>query len=235
MIANSVIIRAVIFNILWCSTAYSCDNIRLSYGVDVLKRLSDRYPQHFSMQAMDGRVVKVSETDDLGKYLVSIFSEKTQSGWINWAGRHPVAGSDLVFGQCVFYEMLDLNPPRDGIEILLSRNLEDSDSDSETFWAALIFELCNALQAKEFIKVMRMRSSGEIDSDLYSEKMMRIEYASALNARRFQREIWQPFATKNKIKTRPKMWFFADNVSFDQWVFSLSESKRGRQYLETYK
>ena len=226
---------SVLLNLLLSLLGYSDEAVKLSHGVDVFKRLSVKYAKHFSWKGPDGNLVKISDSDELGSYLITVFSKKTNAGWINWANRHPIEDSGQHLGQCIFYEMLDIVPPRTGIEILLSQRLEDNSCDSETFWAALIFEICNALQAADFLQVMKDFKKGKIDSVSFSEKMMRIEYVSALNARLFQKEIWVPFLRKNKLPERPTRWFFEDNVNFDQWLQILSRSKKGRLYLETYK
>lgn len=232
---NKHFVCVVALNIFWLVTISAEIVFDHNYGNEVFKRLSLKFPHQFSIERKNGDEFNITKEDEIGKYLISIFSSKTKSGWIYWGGRHPLKGYEFHDGQCAFYKMLNLEPPREeGIEILLSKRLEANDCENERFWAALIFEICNALQGDEFIKCMEAFKRKEIDQKELSERMMKIEFASGINAQKFQREIWRPFCLKNSLNVRNKNWFFSDGTTYEQWKSKLLETKQGRRYLEVY-
>jgi hypothetical protein len=229
---NKLLIRLAIF-ILLCFFNLKSENAHnIKHGTEIFKRLSMTFPRHFAITNNENKLVSINEEDTVGRYLISIFSEKTRSGWINWADRKPLGAN--YAGQCIFYEALDLKPPQQGIEIMLSERFKDENSSHEEFWATLIFEICNAMQAEEYVKLIKSFKNKSIDQENFSESMLKTEYLSAINAQKFQREIWIPFSEKNQLQIRRKNWFFTDDTTFEQWKLTLSTTKEGSEYLDAY-
>ena len=229
---NKMLFLVVIVITIFSIDSRAEDIHNINHGSDVFKRLSMKFPRHFSIVNSNRELVFIKEDSPVGSYLISIFSEKNRHGWINWADRNPV--TDIPTGQCIFYEVLDLNPPQKGIEILLNKRFEDENSSSEEFWATLVFEMCNAKQAEKFVKLLDSFKDKSINRREFSEEMLKTEYVSAVNAQKFQREIWIPFCKMNHLEVRKQNWFFSDNTTFEQWKTNLSATKEGNKYLETY-
>lgn len=204
----------------------------IEYGNKAVDYLRKRYPQHFTLRTKAGNTVSITNEDLMGSYLVSIFSQKTPSGWLHCAGRPTIGATGDAGSQCLFYEMLKVK--HDGVEILINPRYDAKDSSSEKFWTGIFFEAQNAMQGKEFVDVMNSFSEKKITSDEYAKKMMRIEYKSSQEAQKFQEQVWNRFCKDNGIIFSEKYWFFPPETTFDQAIERLKGKSRGRRYIEGY-
>lgn len=195
--------------------------------LDYALLFKNHFSPYFKIKRKDGAVVQISENDPVWKYVAEAFLKKTPNGTICWLNRNPDGVGKSAMGQCYL--------ARTGyIEIRLSHKFDNGEIAVEQFWKTLIFEICNAEQAGNFLDLMQKLSSGKITRSEFSDSSMRFEFSSAVRSKEFQKNIWRPFCKNNNIECSNIDWFFPEGATFQQWVDMLKMTERGREYLNTY-
>lgn len=83
----------------------------------------------------------------------------------------------------------------------------NADAAFEQLWKWAVFELLNADNAVDFIKVERLAIKGALTEDAYVEANFSLEWRTSQRTRRWYVEVFLPYAKQRGLRTDPRQWY----------------------------
>lgn len=99
------------------------------------------------------------------------------------------------------------------VRIANSKEGESEESLFEASWGALVFELINGSNWRDFQSLNLAATAGDLTSDFFVKEYYRLEHDAAQRCRAVYVRLFLPWAAQAKIKSEPRHWF----ASFTFW------------------
>lgn len=101
----------------------------------------------------------------------------------------------------------------------------NNNTDPETMWAGLIYELHNIKNGKAFQAIEQDAKKWLCSKETYIMRYARLEYKAAQETKAFYQEIWLPYCQSKNIKPNPQLWFYYLPNTFEEWSLSFTNKK----------
>jgi tetratricopeptide (TPR) repeat protein len=106
----------------------------------------------------------------------------------------------------------------------------------EELWCDVVFELQNITNAKDFLRITKEVADGKLSKEEFVEKINERESLAAEKTRAFYIRVFLPWAAKERVSTRPGLWYVAERTDVEESFlrFRIPKTPVWRHYEQIY-
>jgi hypothetical protein len=179
--------------------------------------------------------IVVKKGDLIYNWVARQFAGEAIGQRILWSPEFTLNAPSIAYHQIPY-------PPQLGKIAVRMRHANGAKKDQliegEELWAAVVFELFNIHNWKQFAAMDEETFLGQINKEEYLRKVTTIEFLAIKNIKQFYRDVWAPWAERKGISSEQSHWHFDAPESYDDWIKQYTDKNDypyvyyGRRYDE---
>ncbi len=88
----------------------------------------------------------------------------------------------------------------------------------EESWGSAVFELFNVANGREYEAIYREALRGHVSKESWTVRNLRLEHKALRRLARFYKEVWEPFALQNGLRSDASIWRVKTPDDYEDWI-----------------